>query len=62
MHIGGDNTKLARPAFERAEALIDALNREAAPRVLHGLVVVAIITEANAIDAAAERHRGGGHD
>jgi len=51
-----------RPAFKRAMAAIDAMNRDAAPRVLRGLAVVAIIAEANDIDAAAERHRGGRHD
>ncbi len=62
MSVVSANETSLRPAFERAQAAIREMNRDAAPRVVRGLVVVAIIAEANAIDAAAERHRGGGHD
>jgi hypothetical protein len=51
-----------RPSYKRAAALIEALNKEHAPHILKGLVVVMLITEANAMDASAERHRSGGHD
>ena len=50
-----------RPAYNRALALIAALNAENAPCVLHGLLQAILIASANDIDAAAERHRGGGH-
>jgi hypothetical protein len=50
-----------RPAYQRAVALIKALNEQDAPRIVHGLLQAVLIAEANDIDAAAERHRGGGH-
>lgn len=44
--------KLPWPAYERAVALIDALNADAAPRVLHGALRAAVLAYAHTIDVA----------
>ncbi len=51
---------LSRPAYDRARVLIGALNKEGAPRVVHGALQAALIAEANVIDAvsSSETHPG----
>jgi hypothetical protein len=56
-----EGPNVERPAYRRAVALIEALNEQNAPCIVHGLLQAVLIAEANDIDAAAERHRGGGH-